>query len=58
MLQILSLRAGFGQGLLSAGLELDLAFVSVSLSMFGSELSTEPGLRPTYNFVLGMRFVL
>ncbi len=58
MLQILSVRVGFGQGLLSAGLALDLAFADLSLSMFGTELSSEPGLRPTYNLMFGMRFRL
>ena len=58
MLQILTLRVGFGQGLLSAGLALDLAFADVSLSMFGTELTSQPGLRPTYNLLLGVRFLL
>jgi hypothetical protein len=58
MLQILSLRAGFGDGLLAAGLALDLTFAEVTLSMFGTELSTEPGLLPTYNVILGLRFPL
>jgi hypothetical protein len=58
MLRILSLRVGFGEGLLSAGLGLDLSFAEVSLSMFGSELSAEPGLLPTYNVIFGVRFKL
>ncbi len=58
MLQILSLRVGFGEGLFSAGLELDLAFMDVSLSMFGTELSSQPGVRPTYNLILGVRFTI
>jgi hypothetical protein len=58
VLQILSLRLGFGQGLFAAGLALDLAFADLSLSMFGTELSAEPGLRPTYNLMFGMRFRL
>lgn len=58
VLEIVSVRVGFGQGLLAAGLELDLAFMDVSLSMFGTELSSQPGLRPTYNLIFGMRFTL
>jgi hypothetical protein len=56
MLQILALRAGFNEGYFSAGLGLNLTFFSLNLTMFGSELSTEPGLRPVYNLLLGLEF--
>jgi hypothetical protein len=58
ILEIVSVRVGFGQGLPAAGFEIDLSFMDLSLSMFGTELSTEPGIRPTYNLVFGMRFTL
>jgi hypothetical protein len=56
MLQVLSLRAGFDEGYFSAGLGLDLTIFRLNLTMFGSELSTEPGLRPVYNLLLGLEF--
>ncbi|RKX82442.1 MAG: hypothetical protein DRP57_09870 [Spirochaetes bacterium] len=56
LLEILSIRAGFNEGLFSAGLGIDLSLVSISLSMFGSELSPEPGLRPVYNLLIGIDF--
>lgn len=56
LLDSLALRFGFAQGLFSAGLGIDLSFFSLNLSMFGQELSTEPGLAPTYNVVLGTEF--
>ena len=55
LLEILALRAGFYQGLLSAGLGLDLHGVELDLAVFGRELSTEPGLRPVFNLLLGMQ---
>ena len=56
MLQILALRAGFNEGYFSAGLGLNLSFFSLNLTMFGSELSTEPGHRPVYNLLFGLEF--
>ncbi|MQY76724.1 MAG: hypothetical protein GH155_03760 [Spirochaeta sp.] len=56
VLQILSLRAGFYQGLLSAGLGLNLSVFTFNMAMFGTELSTEPGMRPLYNILLGLEF--
>ncbi|MCD6121989.1 MAG: hypothetical protein J7K04_09150 [Spirochaetales bacterium] len=58
LLEILSIRAGFNEGLFSAGLGIDLSLVTISLSMFGSELSPEPGLRPVYNLLIGIDFSL
>ena len=56
MLSILDVRLGFNQGLLSAGLGLDLYYFKMNLAMFGTELSTEPGLQPVYNIQLGFEF--
>jgi len=56
MLSILDVRAGFYQGLLTAGLGLDLYYFKMNLAMFGTELSTEPGLQPVYNIQLGFEF--
>ena len=56
LLEILSIRAGFNEGLFSAGLGIDLSLFTLSLSMFGSELSAEPGLRPVYNLLIGIDF--
>ena len=56
MLSILDVRAGFNQGLFSAGLGLDLHYFKMNLAMFGTELSTEPGLQPVYNLQLGFEF--
>ena len=56
MLSILNVRAGFNQGLLSAGLGLDLYYFKMNLAMFGTEQTTEPGLQPVYNIQLGFEF--
>ena len=56
VLQILALRAGFNEGYFSAGLGLNLTYFSLNLTMFGSELSTEPGLHPVYNLLVGLVF--
>jgi hypothetical protein len=56
LLEILSLRGGFSQGYFSAGLGLDLTWFQLNLSMYGSELSSEPGLRPVYNLLVGFEF--
>jgi hypothetical protein len=58
LLDVLALRGGFSQGLFAAGLGIDLSFFTLNLSMFGQELSTEPGLAPAYNLVLGLEFRL
>ncbi len=56
LLQILSLRGGFGQGYFSAGLGINLTAFTFNVTMYGSELSTEPGLRPAYNLLTGLEF--
>ncbi len=56
LLDVLSVRIGFSDGLLAAGLGLDLTHVRLDAAMFGSELSGEPGLRPQYNLAIGLEF--
>ncbi|MBN2050229.1 MAG: hypothetical protein JW760_07265 [Spirochaetales bacterium] len=56
LLDILSLRGGFNQGLFSAGLGLDLTHFTIDAAMFGAELGTEPGLQPVYNLIIGIHF--
>jgi hypothetical protein len=58
LLEILAFRGGFYDGYFSAGLGLDLSFMRLDLSMFGRELSGEPGLRPVFNVILGALFRL
>jgi hypothetical protein len=55
-LEILSIRAGFNEGLFSGGVGMDLTFFTLNAAMFGSELSSEPGLRPVYNILIGLEF--
>ncbi len=57
ILEILSLRGGFFDGYLSAGLGLDLAVCRLNLALFGRELSNEPGLRPSFNLLFGLQFI-
>ena len=56
LLEIFALRGGLDQGLLSAGLGVDLSLFTMNIAMFGSELGTEPGMRPVYNLMLGFEF--
>ncbi len=56
ILEILNLRVGFYQGLFSAGFGLNLHYFVLDAAMFGTELSTEPGLHPVYNIQLGISF--
>lgn len=58
LLDILSLRGGFYQALFSAGLGLDLSVLTLNLSMYGRELSPEPGLQPVYNLLLSLQYDL
>ncbi len=58
LLKILDLRAGFYQGLFSAGLGLNLKFFRLDAAMFGTELSGEPGLNPVFNMIIGLTFQL
>ncbi len=56
LLEILSVRVGLNEGLFSAGLGLDLTFFTLNAAMFGSENTSEPGLKPVYNVILGLEF--
>ncbi len=56
MLEILSVRVGMAEGLLNAGLSLDLQLFTLNAAMFGTELSSVPGLNPVYNMIIS--FVL
>jgi hypothetical protein len=56
LLEILDLRGGFSEGLFAAGMGLDLSVVELDVAMYGTELSAEPGLRPSYNIVIGLEF--
>ncbi|WP_319477488.1 hypothetical protein [Marispirochaeta aestuarii] len=56
MLEILSLRTGLYQGLLAAGLGVDLNFATLNMAMYGTEQSLEPGMQPVYNVILGLEF--
>jgi hypothetical protein len=55
-LKVLSLRGGFSEGLFAAGLGIDLTYLRLNAAMFGNELSSEPGLRPVYNLIIGLEF--
>lgn len=56
-LEILSVRAGIRQTLLSAGFGLDLGVFKLNLSAFGEEMGREPGDRSVYNLLLSLEFV-
>jgi len=58
LLDILYLRGGFYQALFSAGLGLDLSVITFNLSMYGRELSPEPGLQPVYNVIISLEYDL
>lgn len=58
LLDVLAVRGGFHQGLFSAGLGLDLSFFRLDVSMFGREMSLEPGLHPVYNLQVSLDFRL
>ncbi len=56
VLDILDLRGGFGDGYFSAGAGIDLTVVQFGLTMYGQELSTQPGLRPNYDLLVSTLF--
>ena len=56
LLDVLAVRAGFGDGYFSAGLGMNLTAFHLDLTMFGRELSTEPGLRPSFNLIVSTLF--
>jgi hypothetical protein len=56
LLDVFSLRGGFNEGYFSAGMGLNLTVFRLNLAMYGTELSTEPGIRPAYNLLVGLQF--
>ncbi len=56
LLDILSVRAGFSEGLFNAGFGMDLHFFELHTSMFGTEMGTEPGMNPVYNLMISLEF--
>jgi hypothetical protein len=56
LLEVLDIRAGFSEGLFSAGLGIDMSFLELNAAMYGTELSGEPGLRPLYSLIFGLEF--
>ncbi|OQY36291.1 MAG: hypothetical protein B6229_10510 [Spirochaetaceae bacterium 4572_7] len=46
------LLAGFNEGLLALGLNVELKGFNIGFSMYGTEESPQPGMRPTFNFLL------
>jgi hypothetical protein len=56
VLEVLSLRVGFGDGYFSTGVGLNLSFCQLNVAMFGQELSGQPGLRPVFNMLVGLEF--
>jgi len=56
LLDVLAVRAGFGGGYFSAGLGMNLTAFHLDLTMFGRELSSEPGLRPQFNLIVSTLF--
>jgi len=53
---ILAIRMGLYEGLPTAGLGLDLHIFKFNFAMFGSELSTQPGLMSVYNLMASIEF--
>ncbi|MBN2739128.1 MAG: hypothetical protein JXR70_19270 [Spirochaetales bacterium] len=57
-LDVLSVRGGISEGLIAAGVGLDLTVFQIDVAAYGSEESTMPGFSPVYNLALGLRFLL
>jgi hypothetical protein len=55
-LEIVTLRAGIDEALLSAGLGLDLGVFKLNLAAYGAELGLDPGNRPYYNLLIDFDF--
>ena len=56
ILDIVTLRAGVDEALLSAGIGLDLGVLTLSLAAYGSELGLDPGDEPYYNLLVDFGF--
>lgn len=57
ILEILSLRLGVGDALLSAGVGIDFGLVRMDIAAYGDELGIEPGQRSNYNLLASFSFV-
>jgi hypothetical protein len=56
MLDIVAIRAGINEALLSVGAGIDLGACKMGVSVLGSERGDDPGQLPTYNLVLDFDF--
>ena len=56
VLDIVSLRAGIDDALLSMGMGLDLGVFTLNVAAFGRELGLDPGNRPYYNLLIDFDF--
>lgn len=54
LLQKLHLLAGFYEGLLSLGLNIDLKGFNIGFAMYGSEEGSQPGNNSVFNFLLSL----
>lgn len=54
LLEKLHILAGFNEGLLALGLDVDLNGFDVGFAMYGSEEAMQPGLRPVFNFLFSI----
>jgi hypothetical protein len=57
ILEILSVRVGIADALLTAGVGLDFGVVRMNLTAFGTELGIDPGQRPNYNLLASFEFI-
>jgi hypothetical protein len=55
-LDIVTLRAGINEALLSAGMGLHLGAVTMNICAYGAELGLDPGVRPYYNLLVDFAF--
>ncbi|MBN1241603.1 MAG: hypothetical protein JXA15_02725 [Spirochaetales bacterium] len=56
ILDILSLRAGIADALPNLGLAVDLSVFRFGLSVYGTELGLDPGVRTLYNILMSFEF--
>jgi hypothetical protein len=56
VLEIVTLRAGIADALLSAGAGLNLSVFTLNISAYGAELGLDPGDRPYYNLLIDFDF--
>ncbi len=55
-LDIVSVRAGINEALLSCGVGIDIGVLKLGFSVLGTELGKDPGVRPNYNLILDFSF--